>query len=349
MSVKLLRDISWDVDEPTYRADPALSYSTIAKYARDGFNNLDSLYDKIDTPSLTFGSAVDAIITGGDEEFNNNFLVADFPPLSDSLLKMVKGAFSKYSIRYSSINDIPDIDLINLSEELGYQLNWKPDTRARVVKQQCSEYYSLMYVASSKKIIDTETKRQVDAAVDALRHSESTKFYFAPNNEFDTRFVREYQLKFKACLEGVNYRCMSDLLLSDNEQKIVYPIDLKTSSHTEWDFYQSFVQWSYQIQARLYWRIIRANMDKDPVFKDYELADYKFIVVNKKTLTPLVWEFNKTKDIGTLTLGKNGQIELRDPYELGKELSIYLSSRPAVPIGININGENNIVEWLNTI
>lgn len=103
------------------------------------------------------------------------------------------------------------------------------------------------------------------------------------------------------------------------------------------------------IQARLYWRIIRANMDKDPVFKDYELADYKFIVVNKKTLTPLVWEFNKTKVIGTLTLGKNGQIELRDPYELGKELSIYLSSRPTVPIGININGENNIVEWLNTI
>lgn len=103
------------------------------------------------------------------------------------------------------------------------------------------------------------------------------------------------------------------------------------------------------IQARLYWRIIRANMDKDPVFKDYELADYKFIVVNKKTLTPLVWEFNKTKDIGTLTLGKNGQIELKDPYELGKELSIYLSSRPIVPIGINIDRENDIVEWLNTI
>lgn len=245
MSVKLLRDISWQVDEPTYRADPALSYSTIAKYARDGFNNLDSLYDKIDTPSLTFGSAVDAIITGGEEEFNNNFLVADFPPLSDSLLKMVRAAFSKYSIRYSSINDIPDIDLISLSEELGYQLNWKPDTRARVVKQQCGEYYSLMYIAGSKKIIDTETKRQVDAAVDALRHSEGTKFYFAPNNEFDTRFVREYQLKFKACLEGVDYRCMADLLLTDAEQKIVYPIDLKTSSHTEWDFYESFKQWRY--------------------------------------------------------------------------------------------------------
>lgn len=244
---KNLKDISWDVEESTYRADSALSYSILARFAREGFNKLDSLFTPIETSSTVFGGAVDAIITGGDEEFNNNFLVADFPPLSDSLLKMVKGAFSKYSIRYSSINDIPDIDLINLSEELGYQLNWKPDTRARVVKQQCSEYYSLMYIAGSKKIIDTETKRQVDAAVDALRHSESTKFYFAPNNEFDTRFVREYQLKFKACLEGVDYRCMSDLLLSDNEQKIVYPIDLKTSSHTEWDFYESFRQWRYRL------------------------------------------------------------------------------------------------------
>ena len=52
MERKSLRDISWQVDEPTYRADPALSYSTLARYEREGFNNLDKLFDSIDTPSL---------------------------------------------------------------------------------------------------------------------------------------------------------------------------------------------------------------------------------------------------------------------------------------------------------
>lgn len=347
MEVKRLFDISWDVDEPTYRADEALSYSTIAKFAREGFNKLDTLFNKLDTPSLTFGSAVDALITGGQEEFDNGFMVADFPPITDSVLKMVRAAFNKFSTKYRQLNDIPTQDLIDLSEELAYQLNWKPETRAKVVKEQGSEYYSLMYAAGERKILDTGTKELVDLAVDALKNKPATKFYFAPNNPFNQRFVREYQLKFKATFNGVNYRCMADLLLVDHERKIVYPIDLKTSSHTEWDFYESFIQWRYDIQSRLYWRIIRDNMDKDPIFKDYKLADYKFIVVNKFTLTPLVWKFEDTQKTGTLVYGRKQQIELRDPFELGEELHSYLSSRPAVPIGIKTLESNSITEWIN--
>ena len=346
--MKKLYDISWKVDEPVYRADEALSYSTLARFAREGFNKLDTLFDKLDTPSLTFGRAVDALITGGQEEFDKEFMVADFPVVADAILNMVKAAFERYGGQYRTLYDIPTEDLIALSEELKYQPNWKPQTRADVVRDKGNEYYTLMYSAGEKKILDTLTKEQIDAAVEALKTSEATKFYFAPNNQFDNRFVREYQLKFKATLENINYRCMADLLLVDHEKKIVYPIDLKTSSHTEWDFFESFVQWRYDIQARLYWRIIRYNMDMDPVYKDYELADYTFIVVNKKTLTPLRWKFEGTQKKGTLIYGKNKQIELNDPFEIGKELSNYLSSRPKVPTGIEVTENNSITQWLNT-
>ena len=340
-------DISWQVTEPEYRADPALSYSTLARFAKEGFDKLDNLFDKLDTPSLTFGSAVDALITGGQEEFDNNFMVADFPPLSDSVLKMVNALFSKYHVVYRILSDIPDSDVIALTEELKYQLNWKPETRAKVIKEQGGEYYSLLYAAGDRKVLNITTNEQVLSAVRALKESDATKFYFAPNSIFDEDIIREYQLKFKATLEGVDYRCMSDLLITDNKNKVIYPIDLKTSSHTEWEFFDSFVQWQYHIQARLYWRIIRDNLDRNEYFKDYKLADYKFIVVNKRTLTPLVWEFKDTQTFGTLTYGNKGQYEFKDPYELGKQLSYYLSSRPKVPQGINTNGSNDIVEWLN--
>ena len=346
--IKKLYDISWQVSEEEYRADDALSYSTIARFAREGFNKLDTLFDKLDTPSLTFGSAVDALITGGQEEFDNNFLVADFPPLTDSVLKMTRAAFERFSGQYRQLESIPDKDLIILSEELAYQLNWKPETRVKVVKEQGGEYYSLMYAAGGKKILDTKTKEQVDATVEALKTNPATKFYFSPNNPFNKRIIREYQLKFKATLHGVHYRCMADLLLVDHEKKVVYPIDLKTSSHTEWDFYESFVQWRYDIQSRLYWRIIRDNMDRDPIYKDYKLANYRFIVVNKRTLTPLVWRFDDTQKVGTLTYGRLTKIELRDPFELGNELANYLSSRPLVPVGIETLESNSITEWLDT-
>ena len=84
--MKSLKDISWQVSEEEYRADPALSYSTLAKYEREGFNGLPHLFDKLETPSLTFGSAVDAIITGGRKEFDDKFIVASFPSVPIVLL-----------------------------------------------------------------------------------------------------------------------------------------------------------------------------------------------------------------------------------------------------------------------
>lgn len=344
-----LFDISWQVSEPEYRADEALSYSTIAKYAREGFNKLDSLFDKLETPSLTFGKAVDALITGGQEQFDTEFMVADFPSLTESIERMVKVLFDEFCVTHRTLESIPNEEIIGRTEVLKYQLNWKPETRAKVIKEQGAEYYSLMYAAHGRTILNTETYDQVEASEMALRMSDSTKFYFSHNNPFNDRYVREYQLKFKATLGGIDYRCMADLLIVDHEKKIVYPIDLKTSSKTEWDFFKSFVEWKYDLQARLYWRIIRDNMDRSPVFKDYTLADYKFIVVNKNTLTPLVWEFTDTRKTGTLHYGKDRQIEMRDPEDIGVELYSYLSSRPDVPMGIKKDTHNDLIGWLNTI
>jgi hypothetical protein len=244
---KNLYDISWQVDEPTYRADEALSYSTLAKFAREGFNKLDTLFDKVESPSLVYGSAVDALITGGQEEFDKNFMVADFEVPTDSVLKMVLVLFGEFGVTHNTLSSIPNEEIIGRTEALKYQLNWKPETRAKVIKEQGETYYSLLYSANGRKIIDTSTMEQIDAAVRALKHSRATEFFFAPNNQFNTDIVREYQLKFKATLKGVNYRCMADLLITDHAHKVVYPIDLKTSSHTEWDFYESFIQWRYRL------------------------------------------------------------------------------------------------------
>lgn len=103
------------------------------------------------------------------------------------------------------------------------------------------------------------------------------------------------------------------------------------------------------IQARLYWAIIRQNMDKDAYFKNFKLLNYKFIVANRKTLTPLVWECSFTQFKDTLTFGKNSQITMRSPFEIGRELYYYLSVNPNVPINIEENNSNDLTKWLNTI
>ena len=97
-------------------------------------------------------------------------------------------------------------------------------------------------------------------------------------------------------------------------------------------------------QARLYWRLIRYNMDQDEYFKDFKLADYRFIVINKKTLTPLVWVFDNTQTKGDIIL-KDGTV-LRDPFTIGEELNNYLVNKSIVPNGIDLIKPNKLEDWI---
>ena len=351
MQKKSLFDISWKVTEEEYRKDKALSYSTLARYDREGFNNLDKLFDKIETPSLLYGSCTDSLITGGEEEFYSRFIVAEYPSIPDSIITIVKELFQWCHTTNTTLNSIKDDFIINIASKYNYQNNWKPETRAKVIKEKGSEYYKLLYITGDKTLIDTQTYQDVLKAVDALKSSEATKWYFAPNNPFEN-IERFYQLKFKACLEGIEYRCMFDELIVDYENKVIYPIDLKTScklSDREWDFHKHYIEWNYQIQNRLYVRILQDVLSKDEYFKDFKLKDYRDIIIFRGSDTPLVWEIPFTFTRGTLYLGKDNQIIFKDPYDIGKELYYYLNNSVKVPKGINLNETNDIRTWINTL
>ena len=348
MDIKDFRDISWNVTEEEYRNDPYLSYSTLATYERGGFNALPSLFDKKESPSLTFGSAVDSILTGGMDEFNERFIVADFPELPESIVKIVKSLFSTFKDKYNSLSKIPTDDVIYVTQEEGYQPNWKAETRVKVIKEKGAEYYGLLYIVEGGKTIITQSMYEdVLKTVDSLRNSESTRKYFAEDNPFEPNIKHYYQLKFKGVLNRIGYRSMADLIVVDYKNKVVYPCDLKTSSHYEWDFFKSFVEWNYSIQAKLYWRLIRQAMDNDKYFKDFSLSNYRFIVVNKNSLTPLVWEFEETQSTEDIVVGSKKQIIMRDPETIGKELYYYLNNDNKVPVGIECDKPNSLLVWLN--
>ena len=338
--MKDLYDISLHISEPEYRARPELSYSTLSTYESLGFNGLDHLFDKKESPSLTLGSCVDAILTGGMDEFNDRFTVMDIN-ITDGGMGVIKQLLS-LNLPFDSFDDIPEQIVSDAAKTSGFWQadKWDKKRYSEVLKTgNVAEYYNACR-GSDKEIISSETYQSVMNCVNALKDSPATCGYFAENDEMSP-VKRYYQLKFAASFENVGYRCMSDLLVCDYEQKKVWPVDLKTSmSCNEWDFEDNFKKWHYYIQARLYWRIIRANMNNDDYFKDFTLENYRFIICNPKTLTPLVWEFPLTKAKGTLVDDKGN--EIRDPFEIGKELQGYLNFRPEVPNGINKDGVNII-------
>lgn len=282
---------------------------------------------------------VDCLITGSVEEFEELYYVADFPSIGDKEQQIVLTLYDRYHESCELFSYIPYNAILAVINEIEWQKNWKEETRVRVLSERVAMYYNLKVQAGSKTVVDRPTYDRVVRMVQALKTSPATRGYFADNDPLSP-VRRYYQLKFKARFEGVAYRCMMDLAVVDYEEKKIIPCDLKTSGHKEWDFQDSFEQWCYMIQGMLYWRVLKANLMNDPYFKDFTLENYRFIVVNKESLTPLVWEFPLTKMVGTL-VDKEGK-EYRDPFEIGKELQGYLNFKPQVPNGIDKDGINVI-------
>lgn len=341
---KSLYDISWKVTEEEYRKSSALSYSTIARFHREGFDGLSKIFDKIESPSLVFGSMVDTLITGGQDEFDNTFIVAEFPNIPDSQINVIKQLFNSYSENYDSLLKIPDNLIIVATEVLEFQKNWKPETRAKVIKENGVEYYNLLYLSIDKTLVSTKDYQDAQACVKALKESDYTSEFFSENNPFDKTIEKFYQLKFQGIYKDIKLRCMADLIMVDHENKVVTPIDLKTSFKKEWNFPSSFIQWGYWIQAQLYWYIIRQNMDNDPLYKDYKLANYQFIVISNNSRIPLIWEYPDTKVDIDFYYGKHGEIECKNWRNIVEDLSYYLTYNPAIPLGIE--RINNIINWL---
>lgn len=346
---KSLKDISWQVPETEYRQDEAFSYSTLARFSREGFEKLDKLYDKLETPSLLFGSVVDTLLTGSLEEFEENFLVADLPELSDQLKNITKTLFALYSDKYNNFNDIPDNILADVGKQCDYYSNSRYDSyRVKLIKENCcASLYQTMFLSQGKKLVSTEEYNDANECVERLKTSPYTSWYFDSAPDLFKDVERLYQLKFKGTYEGIPVRCMADLLAIDYTNKRIIPCDLKTSGKPEFNFFKSFIEWKYDIQARLYWYIIRQNMDKDEYFKDFTLENYRFIVINRFRKNPLVWEYEDTTKEGNLlyTSSTNYTYVCKDWREILKELNFYTNNPESVnPIGIK--EINSITDWL---
>lgn len=336
---KELKDIALPVSEPEYRQRPELSYSTLSRYESLGFDGLDHLFDKVESPSLLFGSIVDTMLTDGMEAFNEKFIVLDINVTDGG--KDICGKLLELFPNVGSFGEISEEDVSLAAKEAGF---WKADKWDKIRYREVlktgniAEYFNTL-LHTDRALVDSQTYNDAVRCVQTLKTSPATQGLFADNDEMSP-VRRYYQLKFAARFQGIGYRGMMDLVIVDYEDKVIYPYDLKTCSCPEWDFMSNFVKFHYFIQARLYWRLLKANLMNDSYFKDFKLENFKFIVVNRRTLTPLVWEFPLTQTKGTL-VDKYGN-EHRDPFEIGKELQGYLNLRPRVPNGIDKDGVNII-------
>lgn len=334
---------SWDISEQEYRDSPALSYSILSRYERNGFSSIPHLREPEESPALLFGSITDSLVLSGDRDFEKRFAIIpegmEIP--ADSVTRILE--ILAKSFPQKSLQDIGDdiIDVVAIDE--GFRTKWKKETRVSEIRKY-SLYYRFLKVRGDRTAVTMKDYQDAVMIRDRLLECRETgKFFRICTVGFSEDEESFSQLKFRTEMDGVPYRMMADRILVNHRQKTVTIVDLKTTGQPEYMFYRSFLKFRYDIQARLYHAILSKILEDT----DYTVNDFLFVAVNRESLNPLIWRWRSGEDdpMYDMKAGKDREILLRSPFTIGKELYGYLQSGAMVPEGIG--WENDLQTWIN--
>lgn len=288
-----ITELSWNVDEPTYRANKAISYSKLSAFKKRGVKNIPYLDDPQDSESLRFGGLVDCLLTE-PMELKNKYHVVNLPKISESYEKIIKGVYESTMGMYASLEDVPDDIVLKQYELAEYQARWTPKVKVSKLIEKADKYYELLASLDGRVLINKKLYDVALQCIDVLRTNPFTKDYFY-DNPFDEDVERLYQLKFKINDKDLSspVRSMFDRVICNHKNKTIQPIDLKTTGKNEEEFHESFIMWNYMIQATMYSQILQRVIAKDDYFKDFTILPFDFVVINRFTQAPLVWRFKE--------------------------------------------------------
>lgn len=291
--IKSLSDLAWNVSESEYRASPAISYSTLSRFDREGFKKIPEIGDKMDTPSLRYGGLLDCILTDYDS-IDERFYFTDVKRPSETIARMVESLYVKEGKKYQDIKEIPTDTVIETLNSFNYYANYGEAKRINLLLTGGEDYYRFLGESKDKVIMSEEEFTQAKANANMLRtHPYTSKYFF--KNRLDKSIENLDQLKFKIAYDKTGLRCMFDKIIVDHQNKKIQPCDLKFTSKDEHLFEQSFLEYRYYLQGTLYTFILREVISGDDYFKDFEILPYHFIVINRYNNLPIVWEFDSNK------------------------------------------------------
>jgi len=268
----MFTDYLQNITEKEYRESPRLSYSLLKDINDVGPLALCSREPKT-SDGLTLGSIVDKMIQ--PEGYN---------PLDDYILTDIKIDLNGTThinklLRYISDTGIDvneDYDFTEIFNTLDFKKPPKLDEdfwlKVDMIKN------------GDKYLLQSEYELAIQMYETLITH-DYTKNIF--NNDLENI----YQAKIFFNVNGEECKSMPDLISIDHENKIIYPIDIKTG--TFFNFMKNFYEYKYYIQGGLYTASIQSIVQTNDEFKGYTVAPFQFVSISRQRPDlPLVYEMS---------------------------------------------------------
>lgn len=339
--VELIESINENkpVTEENYRDYPAINQSMLGSLRE---HPSLVLQQQQDTEYSIFGSLVD------DMAFNWNkvdekYHMQDAPSLSSTIEDILDDLFDYFDGNFDHVEDKAlESKVHDLAEQYGYGQSWNDDTVIRkVLKEGGVEYLSDKIDAEGKTVVDKDTYKEARNIVMALKQDDYVSKYFVKNSELPDQIDIFHQLPIIFRIPGHEFpycKALLDICIVNHKSQTIYPVDLKTSSTHIGDFRRKFKKFGYYIQAAWYTDAVRAWGEEPEInskslsmmgavgpkteIDGYDVANFRFIVVSRKTPTKPVSFIASNND---LKVGRHGGVtktgeEIRGYRELFEDL-----------------------------
>lgn len=341
-----LKDYSVNISEEEYHNYPAWSYSTIAKYAKDGFSAMKTLHDRVTpTPSMEFGSLFDAILTHG-RQVENEYVVCDIT-VPDAEKKALDYIASRTDKPHAKLDELSPDDLMQYCDECQYQGRWGYDARLKHLLP-FSKYYDMKM--SGKAIVSKADWDDAIQMATIFRKNPYLSTLFGTKNTKDveylyqTKFIEDYVLENSG--RTVKVKIMPDLLVVNHKNKTVQPVDLKTSTVPGWGFKENFLKYRYDIQAHVYSDILAIILCKNEDYREYTILPYLFTDISRSDMVPVTYRYPQfdPSQIDGLSFK---DYKYKGWEELLDEIITYEETEATVPSYIVTDGPNDLLDILN--
>jgi len=338
--MKSLRDYSMNIPEQEYHDYPAWSHSIIARYARNGFDAISTLHDKIEpNAAMRFGSLFDSIITRGKETLDRYTVISQSVPEAER-----KALDYIASITSEPLDELTPQFIMDRCDECQYQTRWKFDARFKHLVE-FKEYYDKL--RSGKEVVSEKDWNDAVQMANIFHHDPYLKTIFGKDgNGIEYIYQPQFLVDWDIEGENVKMKCMFDLLIVNHNEKTIRPVDLKTSDNPAYSFADNFIRMRYDLEAEVYTDILTRLIETEATeYQDYAILPYLFTDVSRSDMVPVTFEYDPKNGF---SYSKGDKVYQYSGWkELLAEILVYEENNARVPMGIVTDGPNDLIEILS--
>lgn len=283
--------------EREYRRLRRISYSSLKCFA-DGRMNYYKLYesgpwvdeDEDDNDALRIGTVSDCIAFE-PEDFDNRFVVStvtkpggQMGQFLDKLFKHTKQSLSQDGVVTRSIQSLMHDAYTEVAfNHAGEKIAFKRKSFEQVVEEFDAgpgmDFYRQQRQSLDKKLIEPGDEERAQKVVEKLYEHTLTKDLMSLKTGGKYRVFKQPKITF--IFNRVECKSMLDLVIVNDELKIIQPFDLKTTYNPE-NFGYNYLKYRYYLQAALY-DIALSDWANNNGMGDYEIKPMKFIVADSNS------------------------------------------------------------------